>query len=359
MTTSPIPAVVRTPDFPDLSITGIQWGDEGKGKITDVFSAFYDYVVRYQGGPNAGHSVVVAGKKVALHQIPSGILRPNTTNVIGNGMVLDLEKLLKEMGMLRELGVDLSNLHISDRAHLIMPWHKMEDVLYEHLANLASLSDAGKGISKIGTTGSGIGPCYADKALRITALRVVDLLDNERLWSRLNFILNFKIKTALSFALSGDGFADLKSQLPELDDLYRQYRDYAEILRPYICNTAYLLKDAREAGKRILFETAQGSLLCVDHGTYPFVSSSTTSASGIYAGAGVPTGSVNRIIGVMKSYTTRVGEGPFPTELFDANGERIRDRGHEYGTTTGRPRRCGWLDLNLLKYTTMLSGVTD
>ncbi len=353
MKASPVRFMPHLPDLWAATINGLQWGDEGKGKITDILAAYYDIVVRYNGGANAGHSVVIAGRKTALHQIPSGILRPNTTNVIGNGVVLDLPELLEEMRMLQKMGISLDNLRISDRAHLVMPWHKMEDALYELLANLSFGASR-----KIGTTGRGIGPCYADKALRITALRVSDLLDPQRLRAKLKFILEFKSKISLNIAIDKN-FGDARFQLPALEDILKEFLDYAETIRPYICNTAYLLNDARLAGKRILFETANGFMLDIDHGTYPFVSSSTTFASGVYAGAGVPTGSVSRVIGVMKSYTTRVGEGPFPTEILDIIGQRIRERGHEYGTTTGRPRRCGWLDLPLVKYTTMLSGTTD
>lgn len=325
------------------AICGLQWGDEGKGKVTDVLTPFHQAVVRYNGGANAGHSIVVDGKKLALHQIPSGILHSHTVNIVANGVVLDLPELFKEMATLQALGIKLDSLRISTRAHLVMPWHKLEEKQYEMLASA--------GAKKIGTTGRGIGPCYADKALRISALRVCDLLDSSRLRARMKFIWDFKTKTSLALAET--------NLMPNLEDLIEEYLVYAEKIKPFICDTADFLNDFLTSGKRALFEGANGSMLDIDHGTYPFVSSSCTFASGVYAGAGVPTGTIKRIVGIVKAYTTRVGEGPFPTELFDSTGNYIREQGHEYGTTTGRPRRCGWLDLPLLQYSSKLSGATD
>lgn len=325
------------------AICGLQWGDEGKGKVTDVLAPFHQAVVRYNGGANAGHSIVVDGNKLALHQIPSGILHPGMENIIGNGVVLDLPELFKEMAALQALDIKLDNLKISSRAHLVMPWHKLEEKQYEMLASA--------GAKKIGTTGRGIGPCYADKALRISAIRVCDLLDSNRLRARMKFIWDFKTKTSLALVE--------KNLLPDLEELVEEYLIYSEKIKPFVCDTADFLNEFLTSGKRALFEGANGSMLDIDHGTYPFVSSSCTFSSGVYAGAGVPTGTIKRIVGIAKAYTTRVGEGPFPTELFDSTGDYIRERGHEYGTTTGRPRRCGWLDLPLLQYSSKLSGATD
>ncbi len=326
-------------------VNGLQWGDEGKGKIVDIEAARHDVVVRFNGGANAGHTIVVDGKKIALHQIPSGIHYPKILNVIANGVVLDLPSLLKEMAEIAGSGIELAHLSISSRAHMVMPWHKMEDALLE------SAMSKGK---KIGTTGRGIGPCYADKARRVTALRVVDLY-SKQLQSQIEQICT--IKNCALKALAKLSKSPFKLINPER--LYREYLAYAEEIQPYAQDTASVLRRALRLQYPVLFEGANGFLLDVDHGTYPFVTSSTTSALGIYAGAGIPANSIPKIIGVMKAYTTRVGEGPLPTELNDETGAYIRERGHEYGTTTGRPRRCGWLDIGPVKYSASTSGATE
>jgi adenylosuccinate synthase len=324
-------------------IVGLQWGDEGKGKIVDLLTEQYDLAVRYSGGANAGHTVRIGPEKFALHLIPSGILRPDVVAVISTGVVVDPEVLLGEIDTLRGRGVHIaSNLHISDRAHVVMPYHKLQDSLSESCAN---------GAEKIGTTARGIGPCYADKMYRSTALRVGDLYKPEVFRQKLAGIV--QKKNILLKALFGcDSTLDA-------DAMYAQYVGYAERLRPFVSDTTALVNDAIEAGKRVLFEGAQGTLLDIDHGTFPFVTSSTASACGYAAGAGVSPRTVKTILGVIKAYTTRVGGGPFPTELNDATGQYIRDKGHEYGTTTGRPRRCGWFDGFLVRYSAMLGGVTD
>ncbi len=329
----------------NTAIHGLQWGDEGKGKVTDIEAAEHNYVVRYNGGANAGHSVVVGGQRLALHLIPSGINHPRVINVIANGVVLDIPTLLQELAELRQHGIATENLRISNRAHLVMPYHKLEDALLE------AYMSRGK---KIGTTGRGIGPCYADKALRATALRVIDLYDRKNLLAKLKQIVKLKNCYLTELAV----LTTSPFELISATKLYQELLEHSEAVRPYVCDTAELLNNALTRGERMLFEGANGFLLDVDHGTYPFVTSSTTSALGISAGAGVPNGVAGRVIGIMKSYTTRVGAGPFPTELNDEIGNGIRERGHEYGTTTGRPRRCGWLDLALVKYSARLSGTT-
>lgn len=329
----------------NLAVVGLQWGDEGKGKIVDLLTNRFDLVVRYNGGANAGHSVQVGDKRYALHLIPSGILNADKTNVIANGVVVDPAKLLEEIAGLRERGVAISgrNLRISDRAHVVMPYHKTEDVLYE----------AVKG-STIGTTGRGIGPCYADKALRSTAIRVGDLRDPQTLRAKLERTV--KIKNAVLGALAQSCAQPYEPFDPEA--LYREVTAQAEQLAEHICDTAALLHESMRAGKRVLFEGANATLLDIDHGTYPFVTSSNCSSLGVHTGTGVPGQMVPHVIGIVKAYQTRVGGGPMPTELEDATGERIRERGREFGTTTGRPRRCGWLDLVAVKYSAMLSGAT-
>jgi adenylosuccinate synthase len=324
-------------------IVGLQWGDEGKGKIVDLLTEQYDLAVRYSGGANAGHTVRIGQEKFALHLIPSGILRPNVIAVISTGVVADPEVLLGEIEALRGRGVRIdSNLRVSDRAHVVMPYHKLQDSLSESCAS---------GSEKIGTTARGIGPCYADKMYRSMAIRVGDLLKPDTLRQRLASIV--QKKNALLRALYGC------DRVLDAEAIHAQYVTFGESLRPFICDTTALVNDAMADGKRVLFEGAQGTLLDIDHGTFPFVTSSTASACGYAAGAGVSPRTVKTILGVIKAYTTRVGGGPFPTELNNDIGQYIREKGHEYGTTTGRPRRCGWFDGFLVRYAAMLGGVTN
>lgn len=337
------------------AVVGLQWGDEGKGKLVDLLASEFDAVVRYNGGANAGHSVVVGGDRYALHLVPSGILSPGVLAVVGNGVVVDPERLLEEIKTLSERGVDTSAMVISDRAHVVMPYHKAEDALREEL--LSPAADSGplqtkQVVSAIGTTRRGIGPAYADKVQRATAIRIGDLLNPEILRTKLEMICTLKNSI----------FSALHPGEPEQFDAYElteQFSALGEQLRPMIKDTAYLLDDLRLAGKSILFEGANATMLDVDHGTFPYVTSSNASALGIGPGSGVPPQAVTRIIGVVKAYCTRVGGGPMPTELFDDVGDAIRTRGREFGTTTGRPRRVGWLDLVALKYAAMISGATE
>lgn len=337
------------------AVVGLQWGDEGKGKLVDLLAGRFDAVVRYNGGANAGHSVVVGGQRYALHLVPSGILSPGVKAVIGNGVVVDPERLLEEIATLSERGVDTSQLVISDRAHVVMPYHKAEDALREELlsGSVREGQTQSKGvINAIGTTKRGIGPAYADKVQRATAVRVGDLLRPEILREKLEMIC----------ALKNSVFTALQPQGHEPFDAFELAEHYVALgkkLEPMIQDTAYLLDDLRRSGGEILFEGANATMLDVDHGTYPYVTSSNSSALGIGAGSGVPPQCIGRIIGVVKAYSTRVGGGPMPTELFDATGDGIRERGREYGTTTGRPRRVGWLDLVALKYAAMISGATE
>jgi adenylosuccinate synthase len=324
--------------MPSLSVFGAQWGDEGKGKIIDFFSENADYVVRYQGGANAGHTVVVGGEKYVLHLIPSGILHAGKVNVIGNGVAVDPFKFLEEIEELRRRGVavDGRNLRLSAQAHVIFEHHRLID----------QLSERWRGEGRIGTTGRGIGPCYADKAAR-TGLRVSDLLDPERCRTRLRAAL--AEKNALIERVHGERALDLSAQLG-------RYTTLAERLRPFVGDTGAEVREAYRAGRRILFEGAQGAMLDIDCGTYPFVTSSSTGANGISSGASFPPRCIDRAVGIAKAYCTRVGEGPFPSEQANATGDRIREAGHEYGATTGRPRRCGWFDAVAVRYALELSG---
>ena len=326
----------------NFTVIGLQWGDEGKGKVVDRLAEASRYVVRYCGGANAGHTIVVGGERFALHLIPCGILRPGTVNVIGNGVVFDPPVAKGEIDRLRDRGVAVGpdNLRISRTAHVVMPWHKSEDALSERAL------DAGK----IGTTARGIGPCYADKARRSSAIRTEDLLDAERLAERVRTVGQMKNK--LLGALYDAPAMDLAA-------IVEEYVELGRFFAPMIADTGAMLRKAVGAGERILFEGGQGSMLDIDHGTYPFVTSSSVSACGVPAGAGVPPSAVGRVIGLCKAYTTRVGSGPFPTEQDNPIGNAIRQRGREYGTTTGRPRRCGWLDLFAVRYTADLSGVSE
>lgn len=325
------------------SVVGLQWGDEAKGKIVDFLTDSHDVVVRYQGGNNAGHTVKFNGQTYKLSLLPTGILRPGVTAVIGNGLVVNPEALLKEVKSLTERGVqaDHKNLLISDRAHVILPYHILEDQVFEQR----------RGDQKIGTTGRGIGTCYRDKAGRSHAIRIGDLYHPE----------SFKAKLAETVAFKNLTLQALDSSLAPLnaDSIYALYMEYAEALRPHVVDTTAWLHKALKQKRNILFEGAQGSLLDVDHGTFPYVTSSNSSAAGIHSGSGVPQRAINRMIGIVKAYTTRVGGGPFPTELHDDIGQHIRHVGNEYGTVTGRPRRCGWFDAVATAYGARVCGVDE
>jgi adenylosuccinate synthase len=334
------------------AVVGLQWGDEGKGKIVDLLASEHDAVVRYNGGANAGHSVVVNGERFALHLIPSGILYPGKVAIIGNGVVIDPEKLIEELDGLSKRGVDTRGLVVSSRAHVVLPYHKVEDALREDMLKAARAS--GDAVSEIGTTRRGIGPSYADKLQRSTAIRVGDLLKPDVLRERLAMTCELKASMLRGLAPAGAPTTGFDAEV-----MARTALAAGERLSPMIRDTTRLLHTMLAEGKRLLFEGANGTLLDVDHGTYPFVTSSNTGSAGIGAGTGVPLTRVGRIIGIMKAYSTRVGSGPMPTELFDATGDRIRTRGREFGTTTGRPRRVGWLDLVAVRYAVQINGVTD
>ena len=332
--------------MPGTCVIGLQWGDEAKGKIVDLLTERHDVVVRYQGGANAGHTVVTGGQTYKLSLIPSGILRPQVQSVITGGVVLNPPSLLGEIDGLIARGVEVGkNLMISDRAHVIFPWHLEEDRLQEMRKN--------KPGEAIGTTQRGIGPCYRDKVGRSLAFRLGDLY-RPNFKERVEWATREKNRLTAELALDNDDsvFQPLTPQ-----KVYEEYTRYAERLRPYVTDTTTYLLDALEAGKRLLFEGAQGALLDVDHGTYPFVTSSNSSGVGISSGSGVPGRYFDKIIGVVKAYGTRVGGGPFPTEQDNPTGQHLRDRGNEYGTVTRRPRRCGWFDAVAARYTTRLSGV--
>ena len=321
-----------------LVVVGSQWGDEGKGKITDYFATRADMVVRYQGGNNAGHTVVFDGNKYSLQSIPSGIFNPKTVNIMGNGMVVNPVSVVAELEKLHERGITDYQLYISTRAAMVMPWHPMLDGAYE----------SQKGDALIGTTKKGIGPAYSDKYSR-TGMRMGDLLEPEYFRERLEAALEVK-----NMELKMLGLEPL-----EVESVYNEYMALAEKLGPMITDTSRMVNDAlRTADKRILFEGAQGMMLCIDHGTYPFVTSSSPSAASVPVGAGISPKWINEVVGVAKAYCTRVGSGPFPTELFDEIGDGIRERGHEYGTVTGRPRRIGWFDAVVGRYTAELAGIS-
>ncbi|MFD5389438.1 adenylosuccinate synthase [Streptomyces sp. NPDC127074] len=325
--------------MPALVLLGAQWGDEGKGKATDLLGGSVDYVVRYQGGNNAGHTVVVGDQKYALHLLPSGILSPGCTPVIGNGVVVDPAVLLSELSGLDERGVDTSKLLISGNAHLITPYHTTLDKVSERFL----------GKRKIGTTGRGIGPAYADKINRV-GIRVQDLFDES--------ILRQKVEAALDY--KNQVLAKLYNRRAiAIDQVVDELLGYADPLRGYVADTTLLLNNAIDQGQVVLFEGGQGTLLDVDHGTYPFVTSSNPTAGGACTGAGVGPTKINRVIGILKAYTTRVGAGPFPTELLDEDGEKLRTIGGERGVTTGRDRRCGWFDAVIARYATRVNGLTD
>jgi adenylosuccinate synthase len=324
----------------NVAVVGAQWGDEGKGKIVDIYTEFADDVVRYQGGNNAGHTLVVGDEKVILHLIPSGVLHPGKRCIIGNGVVLDPEVFIEEINKLKSKGrlEDDGSLLLSDSLHIIMPYHKRIDIARETKS----------GAKKIGTTGRGIGPAYEDKIGR-RGIRLMDLIDRELFSRKLKEFLEEK-NFILEKLLGEEPFT--------FAEIFEQYTGYAEILRKYVADTSLTIyRDIRE-GKRILFEGAQGTLLDVDHGTYPYVTSSSTCAGGACTGAGVSPREIHEIIGISKAYITRVGSGPFPTELDDADGEELRKIGREFGSTTGRPRRCGWFDALVGKYAVRVNGLT-
>ena len=320
-------------------VVGTQWGDEGKGKITDFLSANAEVIARYQGGDNAGHTIVIDGKKFKLHLIPSGIFFPEKISVIGNGMVVNPKSLVKELSYLHEEGVTTDNLRISDRAHVILPYH----------IELDRLQEEAKGDNKIGTTIKGIGPAYMDKAARV-GIRIADLLDKDIFRERLE--RNLAEKNRL--------FEKLYDSTPiSIDDIFEEYYEYGQQIKQYVTDTSVILNDALDNGKRVLFEGAQGVMLDIDQGTYPFVTSSNPVAGGVTIGSGVGPSKIDKVVGVCKAYTSRVGDGPFPTELFDEVGDRIREVGHEYGTTTGRPRRVGWFDSVVMRHSRRVSGITN
>lgn len=324
--------------MPNIAVIGAQWGDEAKGKLIDVLAENADVVARYQGGTNAGHTVVVEDEKFVFHLVPVGILRENTTCIIGNGVIIDLEKLIDEIDELTERGISVDdNLLISDRTHLVMPYH----ILIEKESELK------KG-DKIGTTLQGIGPTYSDKMNRNTGIRVVDLMDFELFKEKLNFNLENKSR-----------ILDSIDKELDYDELIEKYREYAARIERYVTDTSLFMYKAIKSDKQILFEGAQGTLLDIDFGTYPYVTSSNPTIGGVFTGLGVGLKAVDRIIGVSKAYTTRVGKGPFPTEMSEKLCEQVRQKGNEFGATTGRPRRCGWIDIVGLKYAARINSFSD
>ena len=320
-------------------VVGTQWGDEGKGKITDFLSEKAEYVARYQGGDNAGHTIQFGGETYKLHLIPSGIFSPEKLCIIGNGVVVNPKSLVTELAYLHERNITTDNLRISDRAHVILPYH----------IELDRLQEEAKGDKKIGTTIKGIGPAYMDKAARV-GIRIADLLDREVFEERL--LINLEDKNRQ--------FTKLYDANPmNFEDIFEEYYEYGQQIKQYVCDTSVLLNDALDNGKRVLFEGAQGVMLDIDQGTYPFVTSSNPLAGGVTIGSGVGPSKVTKVVGVCKAYTSRVGDGPFPTELFDEIGSRIREVGREYGTTTGRPRRVGWFDSVVMRHSKRVSGITN
>ena len=321
----------------NVIVLGAQWGDEGKGKVVDLLSDRFDFVARYQGGHNAGHTVFIGEKKFVLKLIPSGILRPGVEAVIGNGVVIDLAALIDEIEALEASGIEVRNhLHVSDRAHVIFPFHRL----------IEKMSEARENRIPIGTTSRGIGPCYEDKTGR-RGIRIADLFDPESFRTLYDVLAEDKKTLADTFHLN---------EPVDYAEIRRQTEQYAARIQPLVCDTAVLLNEAIARGKRVLFEGAQGTMLDVDHGTYPFVTSSSAAAGGACTGTGVPPTRIGGIIGVSKAYITRVGSGPFPTESTDAGGDLLRREGNEFGAVTGRPRRCGWFDAPLLRYTAMVNG---
>ena len=323
-----------------VAVVGSQWGDEGKGKVIDYLATQADVVVRGQGGNNAGHTLVVGDKKYALHLIPSGVLNPKTINVIGNGIVFDPKGFLEEIEKLNKDNIDVKNIKISDRAHVILPYHKEIDALAEEA----------RGDNKIGTTKKGIGPCYMDKTER-SGIRICDLMDKDIFAEKLK--LQIKSKNEIVNKIYGKG------DLFDFETIYKEYIAYAEQIRSYVDDTSVIVYDAIKAGKKVLFEGAQGTLLDLDLGTYPFVTSSHPTSGGFAVGAGVGPNMIKDAVGIVKAYTTRVGEGPFVTELNDETGDKIRTQGNEFGTTTGRARRCGWFDAVIVRYAARVNGLTS
>lgn len=323
--------------MPNVIILGSQWGDEGKGKIVDLFSDRFDIVARYQGGHNAGHTVFVGDQKYILKLIPSGILRPGKQAVIGNGLVVDLAALLIEIDTLESLGIPVrANLFISNRAHVLFPAHRM----------MEKMSEGREGRVSIGTTSRGIGPCYEDKIAR-RGIRIADILDTAFFRAQYDSVMAEKVEIAKALGI----YEEL-----DFNRIREEYASFADRIRPMVCDTAALLNRAIAGGKRVLFEGAQGTMLDIDHGTFPFVTSSSATAGGACTGTGVPPTRIGGVIGVSKAYITRVGAGPFPSEVLDQAGDRIRERGKEFGSVTGRPRRCGWFDIPLLRYTSEING---
>ena len=321
----------------NIAILGAQWGDEGKGKLVDLLADRFDYIVRYQGGHNAGHTILIGDRKFVLRLVPSGILHPGKTAVIGNGLVVDPIALLEELQQLTDAGVDVgAQLRISDRAQVLLPTHRIVE----------KITEAVPGRTPIGTTSRGIGPCYEDKTGR-RGLRMADFLDCGYFGPAVRSLMRDHLTRARAFGVE---------ETLDIDAAAEQYAEAAEKIRPLVCDTAYLLSDAMKSGKNLLFEGAQGTMLDIDHGTYPFVTSSSSCAGGIATGSGVPPTKIDTVIGISKAYITRVGGGPFPTEALDARGDLIRNRGHEFGSVTGRPRRCGWFDVPLLRYSALLNG---
>ena len=321
-----------------LVIVGTGWGDEGKGKITDYLSKKFDICVRFQGGNNAGHTIKFNNNKYALNLIPSGIFNQNIQNIMSNGMVIDLKALVNEIDILKSKGFDCGNLHISDRAHVLFPYHIQLDEIFENI----------KGNDKVGTTKKGIGPCYTDKSMRI-GIRIGDLLNKDSFYKKLSQNVEYVNKLLSIF----------NSTTFDVNELYNEYTSYANIIKPHIKDTSLFLMNALNENKKILFEGAQGIMLCLDHGTYPYVTSSSPSAASVALNCGIPPQSIQKVLGITKSYATRVGEGVFPTELFSDISNTIRETAHEYGTTTGRARRIGWLDTVVLKHGKRISGITD
>ena len=323
-----------------VAVVGSQWGDEGKGKVIDYLATQADVVIRGQGGNNAGHTLVVDGKKFALRLIPSGVLNPNTINVIGNGIVFDPQGFLEEIEMLKKDDIDTSNIKISDRAHIVFPYHK----------ELDALAEEARGANKIGTTKKGIGPCYMDKTER-SGIRICDLMDKDVFAKKLK--LQVDAKNKLVQGVYG------KEAMFDFETIYNEYLVYAEKIRKHVADTSVIVYDAIKAGKKVLFEGAQGTLLDLDLGTYPFVTSSHPISGGFAVGAGVGPNMIKDVVGIVKAYTTRVGEGPFVTELDNEVGEEIRVKGREFGTVTGRARRCGWFDSVIVRYAARVNGLTS
>ncbi|MBD7909582.1 adenylosuccinate synthase [Sporosarcina gallistercoris] len=325
--------------MPSVVVVGTQWGDEGKGKITDFLSENAEVIARYQGGNNAGHTIIFGGETYKLHLVPSGIFYKEKTSVIGNGMVVDPKALVGELKGLQDRGVNTDNLRISNRAHVILPYHLKQDLVEEQ----------SRGENKIGTTGKGIGPAYMDKAARI-GIRMADLLDHEVFEMKLR--MNLKEKNRLFEKMyDTEGF--------KVEDILEEYYGYGQELAKYVTDTSKVLNDALDQARRVLFEGAQGVMLDIDQGTYPFVTSSNPVAGGVTIGSGVGPTKIDHVVGVCKAYTSRVGDGPFPTELFDEIGDQIRTVGKEFGTTTGRPRRIGWFDSVVIRHARRVSGLTD